>query len=444
MRRPGSAIVALVLFAGLAHADALDDCAQARNPQVRLSACSDVIAAPRYQSEQKARAHRQRGILRLDAGAVADAIADFGAALRLGPPDANTFAGRARAHMVRGDIVSAVADYAEAIRLAPDHAQHYLGRGHAYAVKGDAQAAISDFTRALQLNPNSANAHNQRGLAYRRSGDNARAIEDYTAAIAINPVYALAYNNRGYAYEAMGRKEEAIADFRAALLLDASLVGARDGLARLGAPSRSATETEQRIREGRALVTSYCIGCHAVGPQGDSPNPKAPAFRTLSARHPGLSLREPLSRGIAAPHDLMPKFTLTQDQVDTIIAYINNLSQGKSTQGDGTGWKTQVQPQPQITRRAADDGLDVGDAGKGLAYARRACAECHNVFDTETASPNPRSPGFRKIANTPGMSVTALTVWSRSSHATMPNLVIAQPDLDNLVAYILSLKSPRP
>ncbi len=441
MRRPGIAILALVLSAGLAHADALDDCAQARNPQARLKACSDAIAAPQYQGEQKARAYRHRGHLRLDAGAAADAISDFGAALRLAPPDANTFSGRARAYMVRGDLLSAITDYTEAIRVAPDNAQHYLGRGHAHSVKGDAQSAIADFSKALQLNPKSASAHNQRGLAYRRSGDTARAIEDYTAAIALNPVYALAYNNRGYAYEAMGRKDDAVADFRAALLLDASLVGARDGLARLGAPSRSATETEQRIREGRALVTSYCIGCHAVGPQGDSSNPKAPPFRTLSARHPGLSLREPLSRGIAAPHDMMPKFTLTQDQVDTIIAYINDLSQAKPTPGDGAGWKTQVQPQ--ITRRASDEGLDVGDARKGLDYAKRVCADCHNVFNTDAASPNTRSPGFKKIANTPGMGVTALTVWSRTTHATMPNLIIAQPDMDNLIAYILSLKTPR-
>jgi hypothetical protein len=34
--------------------------------------------------------------------------------------------------------------------------------------------------------------------------------------------------------EAQGRKDDAIADFQAALLLDPSLIGARDGLRRLG------------------------------------------------------------------------------------------------------------------------------------------------------------------------------------------------------------------
>jgi len=38
------------------------------------------------------------------------------------------------------------------------------------------------------------------------------------------------------------------------------------------------------------------------------------------------------------------------------------------------------------------------------------------------------------------MSITALTVWSRTSHPTMPNLVIAPEDMDDLIAYILSLR----
>jgi hypothetical protein len=38
------------------------------------------------------------------------------------------------------------------------------------------------------------------------------------------------------------------------------------------------------------------------------------------------------------------------------------------------------------------------------------------------------------------MSITALTVWSRTSHPTMPNLVIGPEDMDDLIAYILSLR----
>jgi hypothetical protein len=33
------------------------------------------------------------------------------------------------------------------------------------------------------------------------------------------------------------------------------------------------------------------------------------------------------------------------------------------------------------------------------------------------------------LANTPGMTVTALTVWSRTTHPTMPNLAIEPTDM---------------
>ena len=38
------------------------------------------------------------------------------------------------------------------------------------------------------------------------------------------------------------------------------------------------------------------------------------------------------------------------------------------------------------------------------------------------------------LANTPGMTVTALTVWSRTTHPTMPNLAIEPTDMGNLIA----------
>jgi mono/diheme cytochrome c family protein len=241
----------------------------------------------------------------------------------------------------------------------------------------------------------------------------------------MNPVYALAYNNRGYVYESQGRRDDAMADFRAALLLDPSLIGARDGLRRLGIPDAEFAETQHRVEQGRKLVEQNCRACHAIGPTGTSPNKKAPEFRTLHARHPNLALREPLSRGIAAPHDEMPRFTLSGPEIDTIVAYINSLSSAAK-------------------RVSVADAAEAGDRRRGLAYARRHCASCHNVQGTDAPSPNRQATPFRVVANTSGMTVTALTVWSRTTHPTMPNLVIEQPDMDDLIAYILSLREAKP
>ena len=86
------------------------------------------------------------------------------------------------------------------------------------------------------------------------------------------------------------------------------------------------------------------------------------------------------------------------------------------------------------------EGQEVGDARRGLTYARNVCAECHNVLDSGAASPSPWAPPFKKVANTPGMSITALTVWSRTTHPNMPNFIIDPKDMDDLIAYILSLR----
>jgi hypothetical protein len=38
------------------------------------------------------------------------------------------------------------------------------------------------------------------------------------------------------------------------------------------------------------------------------------------------------------------------------------------------------------------------------------------------------------------MTAMALTVWFHTSHPTMPNIIIHGEDLDNIIAYILSLR----
>jgi tetratricopeptide (TPR) repeat protein len=408
-------------------ADPRADCSRGRNAEARLRACSEVIESPAFGPDDKAVAYRNRGNARADAGAAAEAIADFTEAIQLRPNDAASHAGRGRARLALGDVLGAIANYSEALRLMPDSTSFLVGRGHARFVKGDLPDAIADFTEAIRLHPKSPSAYNRRGLAYRRSGDLARALEDYTKAITLNPAYALAYNNRGYVYEAQGRKEEAISDFQVALLLDPSLVGARDGLVRLGIPAAWLAATDERIKAGKQLVEQNCSGCHAVGASGASPNKKAPEFRNLHARHPNLALREPLSRGIAAPHDEMPKFALSGQQIDTIIAYINSLSAAEAVPPKG---KAQV----------LTDAMDIADARRGLDYARKVCAACHNVSGSNAPSPSSKAPSFKHVANLPGTSLAALTVWSRTPHSSMPNLIVEPKDMDDVIAYILSLK----
>lgn len=320
-----AATIALIAFATGARAEPVADCRQGRDPALRLAACSAVIAGASFSLDEKAAAYRHRGNARLDAGALAEAIADLGDAIRLKPADWSAYLIRAQALVRTRDTAGAIADYGEAIRLNPRLGVAYNGRGHAHMVAGATDAAIDDFSKAIALAPDSASALNNRGLAYRKAGKLDAAIDDYTAAINLNPIYAIAYNNRGYALEAKGDRDAARADFRRALLLDPSMTGAKDGLARLGDKAAITAETTRLLEEGKALVEKNCSWCHATGRDGASPNPKAPPFRALHDRHPEQALREPLTRGIAAPHDEMPKFRLPDGDVDKIIAYVNSL-----------------------------------------------------------------------------------------------------------------------
>ena len=110
---------------------------------------------------------------------------------------------------------------------------------------------MADFSVALRLDPKNATAYNSRGLAYRKTGDLEKAIADYSAAIQLNPIYALAYNNRGYVYEARGDKQAAAADFHRALSLDPALVGAKNGLQRLGEPAAVGAESDMLVAQGK-------------------------------------------------------------------------------------------------------------------------------------------------------------------------------------------------
>lgn len=85
----------------------------------------------------------------------------------------------------------------------------------------------------------------------------------------------------------------------------------------------------------------------------------------------------------------------------------------------------------------------VGDVSKGANLARITCSQCHAVRYGQLRSPNPMAPNFTSIATTLGMTDRVLRVWLQTSHPTMPNIILSQSEKDDVVAYILSLKSAR-
>lgn len=314
-------------------ADPIGDCAQASNPKLRISACSDLIVRAKRRSSEDRRAlaltYRRRGSAFLETGLPIQAMADFTEAIALKPGYALAYYERGQGALALGRYEQAMRDYGSAIIHDQRYAPAYIARGYARLISGDIDGSIADYSRLLELEPRNAVALNNRGLAWRKKGNVDRALADFTAAINADSNYALAYANRGYVHESRGNRSAARADFAKALALDPALAAAGSGIKRLGGDPGATGQSDRLVEAGRALVESACVSCHATGKTDASANEQAPAFRQIQDRYPILTLRDPVSRGITFPHQDMPKFNLSGEQIDTIIAYIRSLPPNK-------------------------------------------------------------------------------------------------------------------
>ncbi len=83
---------------------------------------------------------------------------------------------------------------------------------------------------------------------------------------------------------------------------------------------------------------------------------------------------------------------------------------------------------------------EAGDAGRGLALSRQVCSECHAIQAQQLQSPDSRAPTFLKLATTPGMTSTALTVALTTPHVGMPMFRLTADQRTDIIAYILGLR----
>jgi mono/diheme cytochrome c family protein len=81
----------------------------------------------------------------------------------------------------------------------------------------------------------------------------------------------------------------------------------------------------------------------------------------------------------------------------------------------------------------------IGNVEAGHEYAKQVCTECHAIERGEVDILNP--PSFQNVADSPGMTDRALAVWLQNPHPNMPNFVLPQQDMKNVIAYIMSLRS---
>ena len=77
-----------------------------------------------------------------------------------------------------------------------------------------------------------------------------------------------------------------------------------------------------------------------------------------------------------------------------------------------------------------------GEAFAGQVFARNFCSECHYVEPDWVDLSQSYAPPFADIADNRQWTDIALRVWLRSPHVEMPNFILKQTEIDNVVAYI--------
>ncbi len=98
-------------------------------------------------------------------------------------------------------------------------------------------------------------------------------------------------------------------------------------------------------------------------------------------------------------------------------------------------------PQASVPPPPASSEVDPGTY-RGAAIAQQVCSQCHDIGLGEGAQVPVGAPAFREIAKRPETTPEKLAAWMGKSHAVMPNYMFTAPDVSDLAAFILSLRTP--
>lgn len=277
----------------------------------------------------------------------------------------------------------------------PDRlARAWTHRGEAYARKGMKKAAVDNFSQAIHVKRAHAVAWIGRGHVHLVERRFAEAIDDFSVAIQHKPKDGSIYVARGYAFIVSGQNQKAIQDFTNAIAMNSSNSVAYNnrGLAysKLGQHVRALEDFTDAIR----VSPLYALAHNNRGYIHETLGKKSKAiddFRNALAIDPSLvGARDALVR-LSAASDLAA----------------------------------------QSTKRVT--------AGK--AIAQQSCAWCHAI-GLRDKSPNKDAPTFRDFHRRHPI-LTLREPISRAivePHDKMPKLLLSNTEIDQIIAYINSLK----
>jgi len=83
---------------------------------------------------------------------------------------------------------------------------------------------------------------------------------------------------------------------------------------------------------------------------------------------------------------------------------------------------------------------EIGDVTAGRKLAETWCSSCHVVDPTAQRGSSNAAPTFATIARINSTTHLSLRVFLLTPHSRMPDLHLGRDEIDDLAAYILSLR----
>jgi mono/diheme cytochrome c family protein len=83
---------------------------------------------------------------------------------------------------------------------------------------------------------------------------------------------------------------------------------------------------------------------------------------------------------------------------------------------------------------------EIGDIAAGRRLANNWCSSCHVVDASSRQGVSNGVPTFSAIAHMKSTTQMALRAFLQTPHSRMPDLHMSREEIDNITAYILSLR----
>lgn len=117
----------------------------------RIEGCSELLALPGLNINDKSLAHAMRGLAYSLEGRYEEALPDYDMAIRLDPFSAMALNNRAWTYFKTGDANKGLPDVERALALTPDSPHALDTRAHIHQLLGQPTKAYADYTRAMHM-----------------------------------------------------------------------------------------------------------------------------------------------------------------------------------------------------------------------------------------------------------------------------------------------------